>query len=182
MDTVEEVLAHYGVKGMRWGIRRRRRSESGGDGASTTPLGVSKSTVGSTKATPVLLKAVPGKPVKVKGGDRQETTADALRSAALKQKARKSGPQALTNEEMRFLVDRLGLEKRLSEVAPKYKTKGQKFVQDFLPGPIPKYAIKGVKSQLKPHHDPRIAKGLDFTETLLSTLRDSQKSSKKKNK
>src|SRR5688500_6067803 len=30
MNTIEDILEHYGVKGMRWGVRRRRSSDSSG--------------------------------------------------------------------------------------------------------------------------------------------------------
>lgn len=30
METIDDVLAHYGVKGMKWGIRRNRSRQAGG--------------------------------------------------------------------------------------------------------------------------------------------------------
>lgn len=181
LDTLDDALAHFGVKGMRWGIRKRRQSTKADNAsAEETTVGVSKKTGGPRKSTPVQVKVIPGKAVKTRGGERQPTAPEAVKSAALKQKAKKSGPQSLTNDEMRFLVDRLGLEERLSKVAPKEKTLGQKFIQDFLPSPVPLMIVKGAKGKLGPQHNPQIAKGLDFAEKLLQGLADNKKSPKKK--
>lgn len=174
-DTVEEVLAHFGVKGMKWGVRKRRKIAS-----EHTPVSTgSVKTVDTKKPTPVQVRVVPGKRVQTRGGSRQPTTAEAIRAAALKQKAKKSGPQALTNEEMSFLVTRLGLEEKLSKVAPKQKTLGQRFVKDFLPSPAAQALLKAGTKKLPANTHPNVLKGADFAEKMLKTLADNKKSQKK---
>ena len=43
METLEEVLAHHGIRGMKWGVRKRRGSDGKVSGGSTsTPPHVSE--------------------------------------------------------------------------------------------------------------------------------------------
>ena len=79
MDDVDEVLAHFGVKGMKWGVRRARRN------------GVDKGT---------------GKPA----------NEEALNAARLRQQARRSGTQSLSNKEMQTMLTRMDLESRYSKI------------------------------------------------------------------
>lgn len=103
----EEFLEHFGVKGMRWGVRRE----------STTP---------STKApekpktpTPVVVSQQKGtSKLKTSGGTRQPASDEAVRAAALSQKLRKSGVNSLSNREMQDLVSRLNLEQQMNRLTP----------------------------------------------------------------
>ena len=93
-DSIEDFLAHYGVLGMRWGVRRAE----GPDGrVKNLPV-------------PVETSHKPGRRVKAKGGKRLPASDDAVRVAAIKQRARKSTTDSLSNKELQDLVTRLNLE------------------------------------------------------------------------
>lgn len=84
---VDEVLAHHGVKGMRWGVRRERSS-----------------------AVSVTQK---GKKLKTKGGEGRKASADAVKVAQLRQVRKKSGTAALSNEDLQAYTRRLNLEQQV---------------------------------------------------------------------
>lgn len=110
---LEDVLAHYGVKGMRWGVRGKR----------------------STATTPVAVTTRPGKRVKTAGGKGQPASDDAVKAAIVKQKAKKSSTDALSNQELQSLVSRLNLEQQYSRLTPQTKSKAAlKFVGEILLG------------------------------------------------
>jgi 2'-5' RNA ligase len=87
------TLTHHGVKGMRWGVRRKN--------------------VGSA--------------------DEKVVSTDAAKAAGAREKAKKQGKQALSNEEMQALVTRMNLERQLGQLTPPTRTqKGAKFVGNLL--------------------------------------------------
>jgi len=80
-------LEHFGVKGMRWGVRRKNVRPSG----------------------------------------------DAATADKLKSKLKSGGTKALTNKELKKLVERMNLEKQYKNLAPTPATKkAGKFVADML--------------------------------------------------
>jgi hypothetical protein len=93
--SLGEILEHYGVKGMKWGVRRR----------STTP-------------TAVAVTTRPGKRVKTAGGKGQSASEDAVTAAVARQKAKKSTVDSLSNKELQNLVARMNLEQQYSRLAP----------------------------------------------------------------
>lgn len=93
-DQVENMLSHYGIKGMRWG---RRKSEG-------------------NSAVEVSTTATPGKKVTAKGGQNQPAADDAVRAASLKQKAKASSTDSLNTKELQELVNRLNLEQQYSRL------------------------------------------------------------------
>lgn len=108
------TLSHHGVKGMKWGVRRR--SSSG--------------------PSPVTVRALPGKRVLVKGGSGHSPSEDAVRTAVLGQKARSSTSHSLSNKELQDLVQRMNLEQQYSNLSSRQNVstvrKGGKVVKDIL--------------------------------------------------
>lgn len=101
MTSVEDILEHHGIKGMKWGVRRKNPSASSG------PEDVS---VGVHRLTGRIV---------TKGGKGQAPHEDAIAAAKAKQKAKSSGPQSLSNKEMKVLVDRMNLEQQYSRLTTK---------------------------------------------------------------
>jgi hypothetical protein len=106
LETIR--LMHFGVKGMRWGVRRDR-----------TPRGVTVTPRGRKR-----LKAV--------GGENQPASSEAIRTKSLGQVARKSGYQALTNDDLKKYNERLNLEANAKRLNYQQKSSGQKFVATML--------------------------------------------------
>lgn len=114
-SALQNTLAHYGIKGMRWGVRR---SQTARTSVADEPVQIQRNTkTGGIEA---------------KGGRGHGISEDAARAAALRQKAKASGSVALSNKEMEDLIKRLNLEtnykKAIANNAPP-KTKGEKFIE-----------------------------------------------------
>jgi hypothetical protein len=121
MTLAEDILAHHGVKGMKWGVRK--------DG-STSSTTVRTSPV-ARKSTDITARQKPGQFVRTSGGKRQIAAEDAIRVAASRQLAKKSTTDALTNKQLQDAVTRMNLEQQYSTLAKKSdrRTRGQRFVQ-----------------------------------------------------
>ena len=76
-DVIDKVLAHHGVKGMKWGVHRSRSARA------------------AAKAHP-----------------------DAVKATKLKERAKGGKTDALSNEELQHLVQRLNLEKQFATLRP----------------------------------------------------------------
>lgn len=102
----EEFISHFGVKGMRWGVRKER-------------------TVSTSVQTDTGLVRRKTK-VATKGGESQPAHTDAIIAAVQKQKLRKSGTDALSTQELRELSTRLQLEAQVETLTTK---RGKKFAK-----------------------------------------------------
>lgn len=111
-SDLDEVLAHYGVKGMRWGVTTKDRA------AQRTPNPV---TVSQKK---------PGTYAKAKGGENHPLHPDAAVALEARQKAKSSKTDALSNKELRAAVERMQLEQRYNELEFKNdrRSRGARFV------------------------------------------------------
>lgn len=98
---VETFLEHYGVKGMRWGIRKDRRSRA------------------APAETDVKVVIKPGKKLKVTGGKNQPPAEDVIRTSVTKQRIKKSGTQAVESKELQELVNRMNLESNYKKLSKK---------------------------------------------------------------
>lgn len=111
LGSLTDVLAHYGVKGMKWGVRRKR------------PSGPSAVTV----------RTAAGRRVKTSGGARQPASDDAVRAATIRQVAKKSSTDALSNKDLQILVQRLNLERQYDSLRPRsIGEQASKFISDTL--------------------------------------------------
>lgn len=140
------VLEHYGVKGMRWGVRRYgpTAAQVGAGGALAVAglpvLGGGVAIDAGLRARERAAKAGPRptreepKPVdakatskvpagarrktkiQVEGGENHDASPDALRVAEATAKLRKSGAAALSNKELRELQERLNLERNVGQL------------------------------------------------------------------
>ena len=110
---MNDSLEHYGVKGMKWGVRKDRSSGSN----SSRKLTVSPSRLGG---------------LKVSGDATRKPHGDAISAAKAKAIANKSSVSALSNKELKDLVNRMRLESQYSELKAKDKKSGQKFVEDWI--------------------------------------------------
>lgn len=150
MQDVDDIVAHYGIKGMRWGIRRTKAELAG-------------------QPEPITIKAKPGQKIKTAGGKNQPVSEDAKEVAIVRQKAKASGPQSLTNKEMQTLVTRMNLEQQYKTLTEKSREKslGEKFTENVLDGPVPKIGLAVAKVALKDAADPRVKLGLSFAEMVV---------------
>ena len=128
----QDYLAHYGIKGMKWGIRRDRRKA-----ANAVPLEPEDVQVSKNPKTGRLVTT---------GGRGHNPSEDAVKAAALRQKAKASGASSLSNKEIQELVTRLDLEgkyaKAMAANAPP-KSAGRKFLEDFVSQEAKKYMKTG---------------------------------------
>jgi 2'-5' RNA ligase len=108
-DQVGNVLAHHGIKGMRWGVRRKN--------------------IGGPKEVVV---NVDHKKLKAKGGEGHPPTEDAVKTAAVKQKAKASGVAALSNSEIQAAVRRMNLESDFKTATTKQSAPAKKFIANLL--------------------------------------------------
>lgn len=138
-EAVEEILSHYGVRGMHWGVRK--------SGKATTVV-VKKGrglTSGKTK-------------IKTTGGKNRPATKDAANAAVVKQVLKKSGSHALSNQQLKDLATRLSLEKQVTDLTPDPKgkqavkfimsKKGQQTVKTVSDSPATKAVGKALKRKV----------------------------------
>ncbi len=109
-DTVDDILAHYGVKGMKWGVRK----------ASSVP--------GNAK---VLLKTKNGD-ITIRRDQIREVSSESAAAQRALSKAKTKGIKALSNDELKILNERLQLEKRFNDLNPTTTNKGKKILQQQL--------------------------------------------------
>ena len=96
-DRGAAFLEHFGVKGMKWGIRK-----------SDVPAG-------ETRVTQQ------GKKIKGEGGKGLPANDDAKKAAVSKQKVKGSGIHSLSNKELKDLQTRMNLEQNVRELTAKEK-------------------------------------------------------------
>ena len=111
-DAGAEFLLHYGVKGMHWGQRKAPPAAVPTSAMSHVPHGAKRKTK-----------------VQVEGGENHPAHEDAIKVAQAQAKLKKSGPAALSNNELRQVANRLQLEQQVKQLTT---TGGKRFVTGIL--------------------------------------------------
>jgi hypothetical protein len=105
-DSFEGFLEHYGIKGMKWGIRRERSA-----------------------AVNVEDKR---KRLKTKGGHGLPADPSAVRARVIGQKAKASGIKALSDQELQDYAKRIQMEQNVSRLQYQDSSAPRKFVLSLL--------------------------------------------------
>jgi|tagenome__1003787_1003787.scaffolds.fasta_scaffold20517000_2 hypothetical protein len=110
-DIIENILAHHGVKGQKWGVRTRVGDTALGGLGLTTPGGRARSAARAKSAGNVIVRDK-GKKLKTSGGAGHPAHSDAVRARTSGQIAKKSGLKALSDAQLREFNNRLNLEQQ----------------------------------------------------------------------
>lgn len=161
---MENELTHWGVKGMRWGIRRYQNKDG-----SLTPAGKKRydKEMSKLKAEEKVLKNKQKTQAKLDKLETKRKDVEALRKGKTPPSAKKAdGPKKpsvreMSDQELFDTVRRLNLEKQYRDLNPKQVSKGQKFVNDM----IDKAVVPAVQE---------VAKGM-IKNGLESAIKDAQK-------
>jgi 2'-5' RNA ligase len=134
VESGADFLAHHGVKGMKWGVRKERFQS----GLHERRVKAEEKTRERRPAKDVRTVASIGKnkrakaTITTKGGHDHPPTEDAIKVAEAKQKLKTSGVHALSNKELKDVQQRLNLENDVSRLMRGQRTAGQRFVDGLL--------------------------------------------------
>lgn len=140
--VMDSHLEHYGVKGMKWGVRKD------GSVSSTTQ----KMSSLRLKSTDVVVRQKPGRFVKTAGGRKQTASDDAVRVAAARQLAKRSTTDSLSTKQLQEAVNRMNLEIQYAKVVKKAdrRDRGKRIVDSILGNPSTKQiVVKGATSAVR---------------------------------
>lgn len=144
-SALPDVLEHHGVKGQKWGVRRG--DTAGGFGLSGR---AQKKLAKSQPSDVSVTQKKPGTRVSATGGKNQPAHEDAKRVAAIKQKAKASSTDALSNSELQQLTQRMNLEQNYSRLQGQENqarsSAGRKFVGKLLGNVAQQQATQVVNS------------------------------------
>jgi hypothetical protein len=121
--TEKNALEHHGIKGMRWGVRRNK--------IELQSKGV---TIDGERST-VTLHPQTGRIVTASPNLRGKPAEDAVKAKVAKARVKSQSLDALSNQELQHLVNRMNLEQQYSRLTIQEKsalTSGHKRVKDVL--------------------------------------------------
>jgi hypothetical protein len=127
-SEVDRILEHHGVKGMKWGLRR-------------------KATVGAQE----VVVRDNRKKIKTSGGGGHAAHPDAVRARTIGQVGKKSGVKALSNKDLEAYSKRLNAEAQVKRLNYNEAHPARKFVLTVL-GQSGKNAVHGVAQETATKH------------------------------
>lgn len=110
-------LIHYGVLGMKWGVRRRRRA------ASVNERDAKKLEKSGFKKEADALRLLAKK---------QRTKADEIEARINKKKEMKKKVEEMSDDELRKVINRLQMERQYSQLSPSNINKGKEYAQKVI--------------------------------------------------
>lgn len=137
MGYAEDILEHYGVKGMKWGARKADGSGTGPHPSSSRVNKIRdhlKKEIAERTSTEVTVRAKPGSMVRAVGGMRRLPHQDAINARVSEQVAKRSTLDSLSNKDLQHLVNRMNLESQYRNLASKETraSAGEKMVLNLL--------------------------------------------------
>lgn len=136
-ESLDDILAHYGVKGMHWGVRKDRPSgaprRSISDRVNNAKAAVKKD-IKERTSTETTVRAKPGQMVRVVGGLKRLPHQDAIAARTAEQIAKKNTLDALSNQDLQRLVSRMNLESQYRNLASNETrvSAGEKYALDLV--------------------------------------------------
>ena len=129
-EVIEDILEHHGVKGMKWGVRRK------------ATVGAQEVIVKDTR------RKIPGfePKVKTKGGGGRPASPDAVRAATTRQIGKKSGVKALSDQQLQEYTRRMNLEQQVKRLQYEQSNPAKKFILK-LTGQAGKTAMQDAANQ-----------------------------------
>lgn len=153
VDEFVNSLAHYGVPGMKWGVRRKSGSSS-------------RTTVTDRRGNPIRK-------------NNSKLDHDAVKTRVNQAVAKKAGTDVLATKDLQELVNRLNLEQQYDRLNPAQKSTGQKAANILLTkvGPI---AVKTLGPKLVDKLPEPYATAGKIGIEIVSVIASAQGSKKKK--
>lgn len=160
----QAFLEHYGVKGMKWGVRRSNAEKKAASEGKT--LSFKRITPKSGGTSSKKSKPEPS-------DDKKETVQYMTRVG------KKGDTSALSNNELKKLNERMRLEQEFTRLSEPTQSKGQAFVRDTLEG-VKKHDINQIKQgNLKNTKTVQVVKMLDKGASTAAELHRDYKTYKK---
>lgn len=158
--TYNDYLAHYGVKGMKWGVRKKRRS-SGSEQHSSDHKDVKAvekkakefgaESLSNQELSTLQQRSNLKRNTRTFDKTHDKFSKDKSTSRAINKVGRQKGTRALSNEELETAIKRMELEKRYDNLKKENSKvyQGRSFVQEMAMDVVRDLATSAMKEAVK---------------------------------